>query len=65
MHYFISGCDEAQIEKIKKVEKENGLLLIAYRGSEYTYECLTDDDLDKIKELEEELGVRFLALKKK
>ncbi len=64
MHYFISGCDEKGIEKIKKVEEENNLLLIAYRESQYEYKALSQEELKKISELEKELGVRIIALKK-
>ncbi len=64
MHYFISGCDDKGIEKIKKVERENDLLLIAYRESDYEYKELTKEELEKIAQLEEELGVRIIALKK-
>ncbi|GLI54855.1 hypothetical protein PM10SUCC1_03700 [Propionigenium maris DSM 9537] len=64
MHYFISGCDDKGIEKIKKVEKENDLLLIAYRESDYEYKELSQEELKKIAQLEEELGVRIIALKK-
>ncbi len=65
MHYLISGCDETGVEKIKKVEKENGLLLLAYKESEYGYDSLSDEDLAKINQLEKELGIKILALKKK
>ncbi len=64
MHYFISGCDDKGIEKIKKVERENDLLLIAYRESDYEYKELSKKELEKIAQLEEELGVRIIALKK-
>ncbi len=64
MHYFISGCDDKGIEKIKKVERENDLLLIAYRESDYEYKELSQEELKKIAQLEEELGVRIIALKK-
>ncbi len=64
MHYFISGCDDKGIEKIKKVERENDLLLIAYRESDYEYKELSKEELEKISQLEEELGVRIIALKK-
>ena len=65
MHHFISGCDEKGIEKIKKFEEENGLLLVAYRESEYEYDKLPEEQLQKISELEKELGVRIIALSKK
>jgi len=64
VHYFISGCDEKGIEKIKKMEEENGLLLIAYQESDYNYKTLSEEDMKKISELEKELGVRIIALKK-
>ena len=65
MHYFISGCDEKGIEKIKKMEEDSNLLLIAYKESQYDYDKLSDEEVKKISELEKELGVRILALKKK
>lgn len=65
MHFLISECDEAGVEKLKKVEEENGLLLLAYKESEYDYDQVTDEDLAKIKAIEDELGVKILALKKK
>lgn len=64
MHYMISGCNDAGIDRIKDLEKENNLLLLAYRESEYDYDQITDADLDKVKSLESELGVKILALKK-
>lgn len=65
IHYFISGCDDKGIEKIKKVERENNLVLIAYQESDYDYKALSEEELKKIFELEKELGVKILALKKK
>jgi len=65
MHHFISGCDEKGIEKIKKIEEENNLLLIAYHESHYDYDKLPEEQLQKISALEKELGVRIIALKKK
>jgi len=65
MHYFISGCDEKGIEKIKKVEAEHDLLLIGYQESDFEYDNLPEEQLQKISELEKELGIRILALKKK
>ncbi|WP_319202303.1 hypothetical protein [uncultured Ilyobacter sp.] len=65
MHYLISGCDEKGIEKIKKLEQENGLLLLAYKESQYDYDNLSEDDLSKVNQLEKELGIKIIALKKK
>lgn len=65
IHYFISGCGDKGIEKIKKVERENNLVLIAYQESDYDYKALSEEELKKVFELEKELGVKILALKKK
>ena len=65
MHYFISGCDNEGIKKIKEVEDENNLLLIAYQESDYGYKTLSEEEIKKISELEKDLGVRVIALKKK
>ncbi|MHC1585486.1 MAG: hypothetical protein ACXQS7_04410 [Candidatus Syntropharchaeia archaeon] len=46
-----------QIKEIQELEKELGVILVAY----HTYANLTPDQLEKIKKLEKKLNVTLLA----
>jgi uncharacterized protein YbaP (TraB family) len=48
-----------QVEKMKKLEKEMGVTLLAY--AKPTYSTLKDADLKKIQALEKELGLSLVA----
>ena len=57
MGYASLSADD--IEKVKKVEKEMGVTLLAYEVP--TYSTLKEDDLKKIKDLEKDLGLSLVA----
>ena len=46
-------------QKLKAVEKEMGVTLLAYEIP--TYSTLNEDDLKKIKDLEKDLGLSLVA----
>lgn len=48
-----------QVEKVKNVEKEMGVTLLAY--AKPTYAKLKDADLKRIKDLETDLGLSLVA----
>jgi hypothetical protein len=48
-----------QVEKVKNVEKEMGITLLAY--AKPTYAKLKDADLQRIKDLEGDLGLSLVA----
>lgn len=48
-----------QVEKVKNVEKEMGITLLAY--AKPTYAKLKDADLQRIKDLETDLGLSLVA----
>jgi len=48
-----------QVEKVKNVEKEMGIMLLAY--AKPTYAKLKDADLKRIKDLETDLGLSLVA----
>ncbi len=48
-----------QVEKVKNVEKEMGITLLAY--AKPTYAKLKDADLKRIKDLETDLGLSLVA----
>ena len=57
MGYASLSVDD--IEKVKKVEKEMSVTLLAYEVP--TYSKLGDDDIKKIKDLEKDLGLSLVA----
>lgn len=48
-----------QVEKVKNVEKEMGITLLAY--AKPTYAKLNDADLQRIRDLEGDLGLSLVA----
>jgi hypothetical protein len=48
-----------QVEKVKNVEKEMGITLLAY--AKPTYAKLKDADMKRIKDLEGDLGLSLVA----
>jgi hypothetical protein len=48
-----------QVEKVKNVEKEMGITLLAY--AKPTYAKLKDADMKRIKDLETDLGLSLVA----
>jgi hypothetical protein len=48
-----------QVEKVKNVEKEMGITLLAY--AKPTYAKLKDADMQRIKDLEADLGLSLVA----
>ncbi|WP_165074672.1 hypothetical protein [Methanogenium sp. MK-MG] len=46
-------------EKLKAIEKEMGVTLLAYEVP--TYSNLNEDDLKRIKDLEKDLGMSLVA----
>jgi uncharacterized protein YbaP (TraB family) len=48
-----------QVEKVKNLEKEMGVTLLAY--AKPTYSTLKDADLKRIQGLEKELGLSLVA----
>ncbi|GAB7015604.1 hypothetical protein JCM10550A_09710 [Methanogenium cariaci] len=46
-------------EKLKAIEKEMGVTLLAYEVP--TYSNLNEDDLKRIKDLEKDLGMALVA----
>jgi hypothetical protein len=48
-----------QVEKVKNIEKEMGITLLAY--AKPTYAKLKDADLQRIKDLEGDLGLSLVA----
>lgn len=57
MGYASLSADD--IDKVKTVEKEMGVTLLAYEVP--TYSKLNDDDMKKIKDLEKDLGLSLVA----
>ncbi|MDE4907659.1 hypothetical protein L0665_03410 [Methanogenium marinum] len=54
-----ASLSKGDIEKVKTVEKEMGVTLLAYEVP--TYSKLGDDDMKKIKDLEKDLGLSLVA----
>ena len=57
MGYASLSADD--IEKVKIIEKEMGVTLLAYEVP--TYSSLKEDDLKRIKDLEKDLGLSLVA----
>lgn len=54
-----ASISPGQVEKVKGLEKEMGVTLLAYARP--TYSALKDADLAKIRDLEKELGLSLVA----
>ncbi|NLK26564.1 MAG: hypothetical protein GX307_08350 [Euryarchaeota archaeon] len=55
----IEKLDEKSIQKVRKLEEELGVVLIAYKPIYYA--DLKPDEVKKLQTIEKELGVRVLA----
>ena len=61
-HTYANYVDDAAVKKIQSLEKETGMLIMAY-ATPYVAANLSPEHLKKIETLEKELCVRLVAYK--
>ena len=61
-HTYANYVDDAAVKKIQALEKETGMLIMAY-ATPYVAANLSTEQLNKIEELEKDLCVRLVAYK--
>ena len=59
---YANYVDDAAVKKIQALEKETGMLIMAYT-TPYMAANLSSEQLEKIEALEQELCVRLVAYK--
>lgn len=64
MLWSLASLEGNEVEAINSLEEELEVNLLAFSGHEVELEDLSDEGLDKIKDLEEDLGVSLIAVKK-
>ncbi|MGD9055108.1 MAG: hypothetical protein PVF38_03165 [Desulfobacterales bacterium] len=61
-HTYANYVDDTAVKKIRALEKETGMLIMAY-ATPYVTANLSSEQLNKIEALEKELCVRLVAYK--
>jgi hypothetical protein len=59
----LSKLTPAQIEEVKKLEKEIGKTLLSFSSYDVVSDDLTEAELRKLKALEEKMGIALVAVK--
>ncbi len=62
MVYAVSKVGDSKLGKIKALEEQSGVTLLALSEIDVEPARLADDTLDEIKALEDELGITLVAV---